>query len=104
MRPALLTTLAASAILIPVASSGAAANCGAVNGGFENTIRATNVGCQSARRTVRKWHNKAVNQGQGPYGVKYVGSYVCRARSTNPEHVKVNCANGTKKISFFAGP
>ena len=103
MRPILLATLVASALLVP-ASAPAASSCGAVNGGFENTIRATNVSCASARKTVRKWHKKAVNQGNGPYGVRYVGSYQCHSRTTDPEHVKVNCAAGNKHISFFAGP
>jgi hypothetical protein len=103
MRPALLT-LTAIALLLPVAGSAAASSCGAVNGGFENTIRATNVSCGAAKKIVRRWHKKAVDEGKGPYGVKYVGTYACTSRTTDPEHVKVNCANGTKKISFFAGP
>ena len=103
MRPALLTTLALSALAIPVAGSSASSSCGAVNGGFENTIRATNVSCSTARAVVRKWHHKAVTLGQGP-GTKYVGSYYCRSHGTDPEHVAVACASGTRHIRFFAGP
>lgn len=103
MRSALLAALAGAAVLVPVAASSATSSCGAINGGFENTIRASNVSCASARKLVRRWHAKAVTQGQGP-GTKYVGSYYCPSRATDPEHVKVNCAYGTHKVSFFAGP
>ena len=103
MRPALLSLLALSALAIPVAGSSASSSCGAVNGGFENTIRATGVTCSTARSVVRKWHHRAVTQGQGP-GTKYVGSYYCVSRATDPEHVAVACASGTKHIRFFAGP
>ena len=74
-----------------------------VNGGFENTIRATDITCKSARKLVRRWHNKSVTQGQGG-GTKYVGSYYCKSRNTDPEHVKVTCTYGTHRVTFFAGP
>ena len=83
--------------------SSAANNCGALNGGFENTIRATGVSCPNARAVVHKWHRKAVTQGEGP-GTKYVKSFYCVSRATDPEHVRVSCADGTNKIRFYAGP
>jgi hypothetical protein len=102
MRPLIVATLAALALAVP-ASAPAATSCGAINGGFENTIRATNIACKPARKLVRRWHNKAVTQSQGP-GNKTVGSYTCRSRATDPEHVKVTCTYGTHKVTFFAGP
>ena len=102
MRPLIVSALVASALALPVAAP-AASSCGAVNGGFENTIRAKNVSCSAARKLVKRWHNKAVTQSQGP-GSKYVGSYWCLSRATDPEHVKVSCANGSHHVSFFAGP
>ena len=100
MRVPLLATLVVFALPLPAQ---AATGCGAVNGGFENTIRATNITCQSARKLVRRWHRQAVTGGRG--GVtQYVGSYYCRARETDPEHVKVTCTYGDHRVTFFAGP
>ena len=105
MRAALLTILTTTAILITAAASPAASSCGAVNGGFENTIKASGVSCTKAKSIVKKWHVKAVDQGQGPGGTKYVGMFTCISHGAgDPEHVVVNCADGTKKIRFFAGP
>ncbi|MCW2990882.1 MAG: hypothetical protein JWM73_1476 [Solirubrobacterales bacterium] len=105
MRPLTIAVLAAAALLVPASASSAARSCGTVNSGFENTITAVGVDCPSARAVVRAWHFKAVNQGRGPGGSKYVGSYICTSHSAgDPEHVVVNCANHTKKIRFVAGP
>ena len=100
MRPIFLATVIAVAAALPAE---AATSCGAVNGGFENTIRATDISCTPARKLVRRWHRRAVKNGEGP-GNKYVGSYYCTSRSTDPEHVKVTCKYGTHKVTFFAGP
>jgi hypothetical protein len=106
MRHLLLGLTAAAVVVLPTAAASAdygTSSCGAVNGGFENTIRAVGVSCTKARSVARKWHTKAVDQGQGP-GRKYVGSYLCTSHSTDAEHVKVSCAYGARKVRFFAGP
>jgi hypothetical protein len=103
MRTISLAVLTGAVALLAAAPTSAATACGNVNGGFENTIRATGVSCSDARAVVRKWHRKAVKQAEGPE-TKYVGSFYCASRPTDPEHVKVNCASGTKKVRFFAGP
>ena len=100
MRPTLLAILAIAPFALPAE---AATGCGAVNHGFEHTIRASNITCTSARKLVRRWHTKAVTNGDGP-GSKFVGSYSCRSRSTDPEHVKVTCTYRTHRVTFFAGP
>ncbi|MFL5845539.1 MAG: hypothetical protein ACJ762_12680 [Solirubrobacteraceae bacterium] len=103
MRTISLAVLSSAVLLLGAGASSATTGCGAINGGFENTIRTANVDCATARALVRRWHVKAVKQSQGP-GTKYVGDFYCPSHATDPEHVKVNCANGKKKISWFAGP
>jgi hypothetical protein len=103
MRTITLSVLAGAALLIPAAAAPAATSCGTLNGGFENTITASGVNCSTAKTLIRKWHKRAVDQGQGP-GTKYVGSWYCVSHPTDPEHVKVNCAMGKDKVRFFAGP
>lgn len=104
MRTISIAFLAGAVLAIGAGSTSAASSCGTVNGGFENTIKATGVSCTNARALVRRWHKKAVGEARGPYGVRYVGTYACHSYETDPEHVKVYCADHTKKISFFAGP
>jgi hypothetical protein len=100
MRPALLA-LVALGLAAPAAQAGTP--CADLNGGFETDIYAVNISCPAALKVVRKWHRKAVNQGQGP-GDKYVGSFYCRSFGTDPEHVQVRCSAGKRKIRFYAGP
>lgn len=100
MRPMLLASLAFAAVALPAEG---ATSCGAVNGGFENTIKATNITCKPARKLVRRWHRQAVTQGMGA-GSQFVGSYSCRSRPTDAEHVKVTCTYGSHRVTFFAGP
>ena len=103
MRPTIIALLTGAAVLLPGATAPAANSCGTLNGGFENTITASGVSCTTAKALVRRWHKKAVTQSQGP-GTKYVGSWYCVSHATDPEHVKVNCSYGTRKVRFYAGP
>ena len=103
MRTSLLSLLAAGLLAAAAAPASGATACGALHGGFEHTITATGVSCTTARDLVRRWHRRAVTQGQGP-GTKYVGSWYCASRPTDPEHVRVSCARGTRKVRFSAGP
>ena len=100
MRPALLA-FAVLAVAAPSAQAGTP--CADLNGGFETDIYATGIGCPDALDVVRKWHRKAVKQGDGP-GDKYVGVFFCRSFAEGEQHVNVRCAAGKRKIRFFAGP
>jgi hypothetical protein len=105
MRTILTSLLAGGTLLLAAGSAQASTNvCADVHGGFETDITAVGVSCPAARTIVRKWHRKAVNQGEGPGGTKYVGSYTCLSFAGDPEHVHVRCADGKKKIRFYAGP
>jgi hypothetical protein len=105
MRTISLAVLAGAALLLSAGSAQAATNvCADLHGGFETDITAVGISCPAARAVVRKWHRKAVDQGEGPGGTKYVGSFTCRSFAGDPEHVHVRCANGKKKIRFYAGP
>jgi hypothetical protein len=99
--PHLAALTALVALAVPAGAS--AASCGAVNSGFENTIRTTNLSCSKGRSIARRWHDKAL--AKGPYGTKYVGSFRCTSQPLDDqEHVKVRCAYNSHKVTFFAGP
>src|SRR5688500_12468059 len=100
-RNALAAAVLGLAFLAPSAQAGTP--CADLHGGFETDIYATGIGCPDARAVVRKWHRKAVTQGQGP-GDKYVGDFACRSFPEGDQHVNVRCADGKRKIRFFAGP
>lgn len=102
MRPA-LSLAAAAAALASLPAGAPAASCGNLNGGFETRITTVGVNCGTAHAVIRRWHRKAVGNGEGP-GSKYVFSFFCVSRATGPEHVRVNCADGARKIRFYAGP
>ena len=97
------TLLVVAAVLLLPASAQAGTPCADLNGGFETDIFAIGISCPAAHKVVRKWHRKAVDQGQGP-GDKYVGDFFCRSFDEDPEHVNVRCADGKRKIRFYAGP
>jgi hypothetical protein len=103
MRPITVSLLAAAALLLSAGSAQATNVCADLHGGFETDITAVGISCPNALDVVRKWHRKAVGQGQGP-GTKYVGSFYCLSFASDPEHVHVRCSAGKKKIRFFAGP
>lgn len=100
MRPALIVL---AALLLPAGAANAGTPCADLNGGFETDIYAIGISCPAAHKVVRKWHRKAVDQGQGG-GTKYVGDFYCLSFDGDPEHVQVRCADGRRKIRFYAGP
>ena len=102
MRYASLVLLAAA--FIPASAASAAKSCGRYHNGFENTIKAYNLSCDSARAVVKAWDKKSV---PGNPGTKTVGSYHCISTATDQEHVFVRCTNvkaHSKRVTFFAGP
>lgn len=103
MRTTLITLLTGAALAAGAVPASAGTPCADLHGGFETDIYATNLSCPAALKVVRKWHRKAVNQGQGA-GDKYVGDFACLSFDEGPEHVSVRCADGRRKIRFYAGP